>query len=343
MPDSHGWQVIANSDKVNPCSTTSLSLIAMTGFGIQIEPQFGFELDEIVKLADLAVENKLATLWFSDHFMLNQDTADRVLLDPWIIMAALSQLNKEVRMGSLVFCNSYRYPPLHAKMGASLDNVSDGRLEFGIGAGWKQLEYQAYGIPFPDDSVRIAQLAEAIQIIRGIWTEEKFSMNGDHYEVKEVVSYPKPVQQPHPTIWVGTMKAGPKMLDVAAEFGDGINIAWSFTPGDTKDIFERLDKKLRQYDRNPDEFKYSVGLWTHVFETDEQMEETIRQNAKSRGISEKEYRERVKSAFWGTPEHISQTIHEYIEFGCDQLIFMFPHEQEEEQIELMGREVLSKL
>ncbi len=315
----------------------------MTGFGIQIEPQFGFEFDEIVELADLALKNEFATLWFSDHFMLNKDATDRVLLDPWIAMAALTQLNKQVRIGSLVFCNSYRQPPLHAKMGATLDYISDGRLEFGIGAGWKKLEYNAYGIPFRDDSIRIAQLAEAIQIIRGIWTEERFSMSGQYYEVQEVVSYPKPVRKPNPTIWVGTMKAGPKMLDVAAESGDGINIAWSFTPDDTKDVFERLDEKLDTHDRNPDEFQRSVGLWTHIFENDKQMEEAIRENAKQRGMSQKEYRERVKSALWGTPETVLESIQEYIELGCDQLIFMFPHEGEEEQIELMGRLVLSKL
>jgi len=315
----------------------------MTGFGIQIEPQFGFEFDRIVKLANLSVEHGLATVWLSDHFMLNEDATDRVLLDPWLIMAGLSKLNEEVRIGSLVFCNSYRHPPLHAKMGATLDYISGGRLEFGIGAGWKKLEYNAYGIPFPDDSTRIAQLVEAIQIIRGIWTEERFSMRGEHYEVQEVVSYPKPVQKPNPTIWVGTMKAGPKMLDVAAKSGDGVNIAWSFTPDDTKDVFERLDEKLEKYDRNPDEFKRSVGLWTHVFENNKQMEETIRKNAKQRGMSLNEYRQRVKSALWGTPEIVLQTIQEYVEIGCDQLIFMFPHEQETKQIELMGAEVLSKL
>jgi alkanesulfonate monooxygenase SsuD/methylene tetrahydromethanopterin reductase-like flavin-dependent oxidoreductase (luciferase family) len=315
----------------------------MTGFGIQIEPQFGFEFDRIVKLADVILENGFSTVWFSDHFMLDEDATERILLDPWLVMSALSRLNKEVRLGSLVFCNSYRHPPIHAKMGATLDNLSGGRMEFGIGAGWKKIEYKAYGIPFPDDSIRIEQLAEAIQIIRGIWTEEKFSMSGDYYEVKELVSYPKPIQKPHPTIWVGTMKAGPKMLDVAAEFGDGINIAWSFTPEDTKTIFERLDEKLAVYDRDSDSFKRSVGLWTHVFENDKQMEDTISQSAKRRGISEKEYREHVKSALWGTPETVLETLEEYIELGCDQLIFMLPHEQEEKQIELMGTEILSKL
>ncbi|MFW9815222.1 MAG: LLM class flavin-dependent oxidoreductase, partial [Candidatus Thorarchaeota archaeon] len=173
-------------------------------FGVQIEPQFGFEYNDVLDVSEKALENGFEVTWFSDHFMLDADATDKVLLDPWLIMTTLVRDNSKIRVGSLVFCNSYRNPALLAKMGATIDVLSNGRLEFGIGAGWKELEYKAYGYDFPEFPIRMKQLTEAIQIIRGAWTEEKFTFKGDYYSVEELVSYPKPVQKPHPTIWVGS-------------------------------------------------------------------------------------------------------------------------------------------
>ncbi|RLI57167.1 MAG: hypothetical protein DRO87_06935 [Candidatus Thorarchaeota archaeon] len=122
--------------------------------------------------------------------MQDSDSTDRVLLDSWLVMTTLVCGNPGVRVGSFVFCNSYRYPALHAKMGTTLDVLSDGRFEFGIGAGWKQLEYEAYVIPFPDSLMCVSQLEEALQIIRGIWTEDKFTFAGSHYAMKDLVTSP---------------------------------------------------------------------------------------------------------------------------------------------------------
>jgi alkanesulfonate monooxygenase SsuD/methylene tetrahydromethanopterin reductase-like flavin-dependent oxidoreductase (luciferase family) len=120
-------------------------------YGVQIEPQFGFDYDTILDIANESLNSGFNSIWFSDHFMLNKDAIDKVLLDPWLIMAALAQDTDDIRLGSLVFCNSYRQPAIHAKMGSTLDVLSNGRLEFGIGAGWKEIEYEAYGYNFPSD------------------------------------------------------------------------------------------------------------------------------------------------------------------------------------------------
>ncbi|MHA1246437.1 MAG: LLM class flavin-dependent oxidoreductase [Candidatus Thorarchaeota archaeon] len=117
--------------------------------GVQIEPQFGFTYDRIQEIAEHALLTGFSALRFSDHFMLNKDATDRVLLDPWLTMAALVRDVDDIRVGTLVACNSYRSPALHAKIAATLDVISEGRLEFGIGAGWKEIEYRAYGYDFP--------------------------------------------------------------------------------------------------------------------------------------------------------------------------------------------------
>jgi len=311
-------------------------------FGIQIEPQFGFDYEEISKIAQKGLDNGFSTIWFSDHFMLDGKSTDKVLLDPWLVMTALVTENPVIRVGSLVFCNSYRNPALHAKMAATLDVLSGGRLEFGIGAGWKKIEYEAYGYEFPNDMIRIEQLAEAIQIIRSIWSEDKASFDGKHYKIKELVSFPKPVQQPHPTIWIGTMYGKQHMLKLTAKHGDGINLAWAFTPKQLRSIFKKLEEYRKDYSRT-EEIKKSIGFWTHIFENEEDMENGIIEGAKKRNIPLEKYRERVASSMWGTPEMLIEKLEAYKDLGVSHSIFMFPHQEELQQIEIFGSKVLSKL
>lgn len=304
----------------------------MVDYGIQIEPQFGFTLSDILEITTTGQENGFSTLWFSDHFMLDANATSRVLLDPWLLMTALVRENKEIRIGSLVFCNSYRPPALHAKMGATLDVLSEGRLEFGIGAGWKEIEYNAYGYEFPRDLVRIEQLAEAIQIIKGIWAEDKFSFSGEHYTLQDLVSFPKPLQKPRPTIWIGTMYGKRRMLELTAKYGDGINLAWSFSVEQLTEIFSQLDTLTREVGRDPSEVKRSIGFWTRIFDDENQMETAIIEGARKRDVSVEKYRERISSSFWGTPDTLREKLKEYIDLGVSHFIFMFPHQEECVQI-----------
>lgn len=275
--------------------------------------------------------------------MLDSNATDRVLLDPWMLMASLVRDNKTVKVGNLVACNSYRPPPLHAKMAATLDVISRGRLEFGIGAGWKELEYNAYGYPFPSDVERIEQLAESLQIIKGIWSNEKYSFSGKYYQVKDIVSYPKPLQEPRPTIWVGSMKGKRKMLEVAAEHADGINLAWSFTPAQCRAIFSQLDSLGEAYDRKPETIKRSLGFWTRCFESEKEMATAIAENAAKSYLSVEAYEKRIESSLWGTPSTLAQKLREYKELGVTHAILMLPHKNEIDQIELIGTKVLPEI
>jgi F420-dependent oxidoreductase-like protein len=160
--------------------------------------------------------------WVMDHFFWKRGG----LLECWTTLSALAAATTRIRLGPLVACNSYRHPSLHAKMGATLDVISEGRLEFGIGAGWKEDEYLAYGIPFPKASTRISQLREGVEIIRKMWTEEAPSYAGRHFQIREAICEPKPVQQPHPPIWIGG--SGERyLLRAVAELADGCNFAGS--------------------------------------------------------------------------------------------------------------------
>jgi alkanesulfonate monooxygenase SsuD/methylene tetrahydromethanopterin reductase-like flavin-dependent oxidoreductase (luciferase family) len=317
-------------------------MVNIMEFGVQIEPQFGYTLDDVVNITNDALKNGFSTLWFSDHFMLDKESTDRILLEPWLLMTALTQLNNKIRVGSMVFCQSYRNQALTAKMAATLDVISNGRLEFGIGAGWKEIEYNTYGIPFPKPITRINQLAEAVQIIRGIWTNERFTFKGEHYQVEDVISFPKPVRDPMP-IWIGAQNGKEFMLRVTAKHGDGINIAWMTTPKDLNQRFERLSQLTTKYGRDSADIKKSVGLWTRIFDSEDEMEAAILEDAKTRNVSPDEYRERVAQALWGTADQMVTKLREFKDIGVEHIIFMFPHEQEISQIKTLGKTVLSKL
>ncbi|MCK5150821.1 MAG: LLM class flavin-dependent oxidoreductase [Candidatus Thorarchaeota archaeon] len=312
-------------------------------FGVQIEPQFGFSYSDVLNISESAIKNGFTTLWFSDHFMLDKNAIDKELLDPWLLMTALVRDNKNIRVGSLVFCNSYRHPPVHAKMAATLDVLSEGRLEFGIGAGWKQIEYNAYGYNFPDSLTRIEQLAEAVQIIKGIWMNDHFSFKGSHYSTDELISFPKPFQKPHPTVWIGTMYGRKKMLELTAKYGDGINVAWTYTAEQCSKMFTKLDGFAEKHGRNPSEIKRSVGFWSRCFVSEDAMEVAIIEGAEKRNVSVEDYKKRVSSAMWGTPEMLVEKLRAYDELGVSDVILMLPHESEVSQLDMLGTKVIPKL
>ncbi|MFW9808539.1 MAG: LLM class flavin-dependent oxidoreductase [Candidatus Thorarchaeota archaeon] len=312
-------------------------------FGVQVEPQFGYSYNDVLEISEQALNNEFEVVWFSDHFMLNADATEKMLLDPWLLMAALVRDNEKIRVGSLVFCNSYRNPALHAKMGATIDVLSKGRLEFGVGAGWKKLEYNAYGYEFPDFKTRSEQLVEAIQIIRGVWTEEKYSFNGKFYQIHNLVSFPKPIQRPHPTIWVGSNKGGSRMIEIAARFGDGINVAWDFNPERTEPIFSRLAEVAEKYDRKQTEILKSVGCWTRILRSESEMDERIKKGAASRGMVNEEYRKRVDSSLWGTPQMIVDKLAMYKDQDVSNIILMFPYGEELDQLTMFGDHILPLL
>ena len=189
----------------------------MIKFGVVVS-QDGLEYPVIKKIVSECERLGFDSIWFHDHLFFS---SRRPYLECWTLLSALSTETRKLRLGTLVLCNSYRHPSLLAKMVATLDVISEGRLEFGIGAGWHKKEYLAYGFPFPRASVRIQQLDEALQIIKKMWTEEKTNFEGRYFSVKDAICKPKPVQKPHPPIWVGG--TGKLLLEVVAKHANGSN------------------------------------------------------------------------------------------------------------------------
>ena len=191
--------------------------MSRTKFGL-FAPQVGVPFSLIKERAQLADRLGYHSIWFVDH-MWSRGLPDLDHLEAWTLMAATAAVTERLGIGTLVLCNSYRNPALLAKMAASLDQVSNGRLLLGLGAGWMDEEYHAYGYPFPSARVRIEQLDEALAIIKLLFKESRASFQGKYYAVSDAVSNPKPVQKPHPPILIGS--AGERrLLRLVAEHAD---------------------------------------------------------------------------------------------------------------------------
>jgi len=228
----------------------------------------GYTYEDIVTLAKAAEDANFYSFTVSDHFFGNIESVEKYAHDAWTLLALLTPQTEHIRLGTLVTCQSYRNPALVAKIVANLDNASNGRIDFGIGAGWKKSEYEAYGYPFPSTKTRILQLREAIQIIDLLWTEERPSFEGKFYRIKETMFLPKPVQKPRIPIWVGNQKLKtPMMEEIIARYADGFNYD-SETPEDFVEKKNRVREACDKVGRDFDELKCSIYLSTSVIGED---------------------------------------------------------------------------
>ena len=163
------------------------------------------------------------SIWLYDHFHTVPTPTQEVTFECWTSTAALARDTKRVRIGQLVTCNSYRNPALLAKMASTVDALSHGRLDFGIGAGWYEEEYRAYGYAYPETRERLQRLREAIQVILAMWTQDEARFEGTYYQVRGAINQPKGVQKPHIPLLIGG--EGEKVtLRLVAQYGDACNI-----------------------------------------------------------------------------------------------------------------------
>jgi F420-dependent oxidoreductase-like protein len=159
--------------------------------------------ETMTEVAQNAEELGYDAVWLFDHFHTVPVPTQEVTFECWTSTAALARDTKRVRIGQIVTCNSYRNPALLAKMASTVDVLSHGRLNFGIGAGWYEHEYRAFGYDYPDAPTRLRHLREAVQVILRMWTEEEAHFEGKYYQVRGAINQPKGVQKPHIPMLIG--------------------------------------------------------------------------------------------------------------------------------------------
>jgi F420-dependent oxidoreductase-like protein len=276
-----------------------------------------------------------------DHFLTNPVFGARDT-DPWneawVTLAALAEATARIRIGVLVTSVGYRHPALLAKMAATLDVISGGRLEFGIGAGYLEAEYRMYGLPFPPSSVRIAQLDEAIQVCKLLWTREHADFAGEHFTLTNAVCAPKPQQQPYPPIWIGGM-GEQKTLRVVAEHADG----WNAFPMPVPQLQHKLDVLRGHCDalgRDYDAIRKQL-VCTAIVRTDRaQVEAEVARFAAERQLPP----ERARGmAIAGTPEEVAAALIPYIGIGFDMVLLMERAPLDHETLRLFMEDVAPRL
>ncbi|HEY7123102.1 MAG TPA: LLM class F420-dependent oxidoreductase [Ktedonobacterales bacterium] len=197
--------------------------------------------------------------WVFDHFMpIAGADPSGPCLEGWTLLAALAAQTERLRVGAMVLGNTYRHPAVLANMGATLDIISNGRLDFGIGAGWNELEHGAYGIPLYAPGERIARFAEACEVIKLLWTEKAPDFNGHYYQLKGAFCEPKPVQKPYPPFVIGG-GGERKTLRVTAQYAD----IWNYGGGPVEEFRHKnvvLDEHCAAIGRDPTSITRSVQV-----------------------------------------------------------------------------------
>lgn len=182
------------------------------------------KFETMVRCAKEAETAGFDAIWLYDHFHTVPEPRHESVFECWSSMAALARETRRVRLGQMVTCNSYRPPALLAKMASCIDVMSHGRVILGIGAGWYKHEYAAYGYEFPETPERLRMLRESLQVIKAMWAQDEAAFEGSYYQLRGAINEPKPVQKPHPPIWIGG--GGERVtLKLVAQYGDACNLS----------------------------------------------------------------------------------------------------------------------
>jgi alkanesulfonate monooxygenase SsuD/methylene tetrahydromethanopterin reductase-like flavin-dependent oxidoreductase (luciferase family) len=313
----------------------------VTDFGLQIEPAFGFGYEDVAKLARSLRPNGFSSMWASDHFMLSESEPDRNCLECWTLLTAIAAEVKDIRIGPLVTCASYRNPALLAKMAASLDQVSGGRLEFGIGAGWKDVEYEAYGYRFPSPGERVSQLEESIQIIKSLWTQPFTTFQGEHHSVNNAVSAPEPTQKPYPPMLIGGSR--PRMLRIMARYADTVNFVPQPDATSYAATLASLEEICTEEGRDFDHIRKTHFLTMLIGADEASVQERLARVARRDGMLPDEWRSKRSRAFIGTAGEARDFLKRYTELGVTQFMVVFPYQEEAESIKLLADGVIGRV
>lgn len=278
-------------------------------------------------------------VWISDH-LYDVGKPQNPYLECWTVISALAEATSKIRLCTIVVNNLFRHPSLLAKMAATLDDVSDGRLNLGVGAGWYEEECSAYGIPFPKTSDRIDMLDESLTIIKRLWTEDKVSFEGRFYRLKDAYFYPKPKQKPHPPIWIGLMKGRRRMLEIVAKHADVWTVSSLYLPPENEyaEMCSRVEEHKKKFDRSGVEIKRGLGIGCVVAKDRSSLAEKV-QRFKPGSVSIGSYVARQRR-IEGTPEECVERLRAFVELGLTYFVMNFPDVDTLEPIRLFGEKVI---
>jgi F420-dependent oxidoreductase-like protein len=248
--------------------------------------------------------------WDCDHFV-QPSRPEGPYMESWTLLAALAARTERIRIGVLVSSNTFRHPALLAKQAATVDQISGGRLELGLGAGWYQPEHEMFGLDFPSAGTLVARFAEAVEVVDRLLRSDVASFEGEHYRLRDARFRPGPVQKPRPPLTLGAHR--PRMLGIVARYAD----AWN-SHGTVDEIRSRnqiLDEQCARIGRDPGAIIRSLYYWVPRSEDDP----------------------------WDSVDAFQDVVGRYREVGVEEFIIDQPREEQRAVLERVAAEVLPKL
>ncbi len=284
--------------------------------------------ETMTRVAQTADETGFESVWLVDHFHTIPQPSQEVTFECWTSTAALARDTKRVRIGQMVSCNGYRNPALLAKMASTVDVLSHGRLNFGIGAGWYEHEYRAYGYDYPDAPERLRYLREAVQVIQAMWTQEEAVFEGKYYQLHGAINSPKGVQKPHIPMLIGG--GGEKVtLKLVAQYGDACNVNGDIATIQHK--FDVIKQHCATVGRDYESIHRTVSVICAIGETEEQAQASIPSEMR------RLFGDRIQGAMIGTPDTIRTRLAEYEAAGVQELLVTFADRTNLDSIQLFAK------
>ncbi len=307
-------------------------------FALLIEPNLGLTYAQQVEVAQRAESAGFETLYRSDHYQSSPGPEGRETSDAWAVIAGLVRETNRIRHGTLVSPVTFRHPGNLAKVVATIDHMSNGRVDLGLGSGWLESEHRQYGFAFPAMTTRVDMLEEQLAIIGGLWAEpDGWSFQGRHYQVNGSRFAPRPLQRPRPPIILGTRGAA-RGVRLAARYADELNVYY-VGPARAREIFAELDAECRSIGRDPRSVRHSVLLGTVVGADGAQIDRRLAAVMQLFGAEESADQWKADRAdFWilGTPDDGEQAVRAFAAAGAERVVFQDWIADDLPMIDLLG-------
>jgi probable F420-dependent oxidoreductase len=267
------------------------------------------------------------SVWISDHFFADigrygGPKGPLATVEPFTALAALATVTERVHLGTLVACTSFRHPAHIAKMSTTIDLLSGGRFELGLGAGWFEDEFGAFGFDFGTTGERFSVLEESVSVVEGLFGKGPFDFQGKHFQLTQAYNHPSPVRDGGPPIWIGG-KGGDRLLRLTARHGSGWNTVWRWSPGDYAERVRVLRRVAEGEGRDPATVRLSIGLYTLVGEDGRDLArrfEALRRWAPGGGLDEVSLDAYASDTLTGTPEAVLEQLGRLAALGVEEFI-----------------------
>lgn len=311
---------------------------------LMLEGQEGVSWPHWLAVADACERLGFEGLFTSDHYLSVVGARGRGSNDAWAILAALAARTERIRLGTLVSPVTFRHPTVLAKLATTVDDISSGRVDLGLGAGWWEEEHRTHGFGFPPVAERMQMLEEQLEIVHGLLTNERFSFAGRHYELADCEFLFKPVQRPHPPVIVGG-NGGPRIARLVARWADEFNTVG----GSPQEVAERITRVRDAVDaggRDQSTVVTSLMTWVYVGADEDEFRARV-ERARLRDPDPDPFddalEELSKDCIVGTPERAAERISEYAAAGVQRIVLNHELFDDLEMLELLAREVLPRV